>query len=254
MAATPRFDPDLSQKVGRKSRSMLRGALMVTCAIAMTCALSGKVFAQEDDEDSDKSPEQTVIDTLMRGIGARNIENSGINYRERSPLVVPPTNSLPPPEDRSKVAVAPNWPKDPDVTKNKIAAQERKKNAGRSNTTAAQYTDAQPLSADELNKGKLPKGSVSTAGSNDAPGGDPSTPLYPSQLGYNGGMFGNLLSLGKKQEANFEREPERSSLAQPPVGYQTPSSSYSYGVDPSTRDTIDRPTAAEQRIHDGAPN
>ena len=50
----------------------------------------------------------------MSGIGGTNMENQGINYRERSPLVVPPKLDLPPPAGTTADVKAPNWPKDPD--------------------------------------------------------------------------------------------------------------------------------------------
>ena len=34
---------------------------------------------------------------IMTGIGGTNMENTGIEYRERSPLVGPPRTDLPPP-------------------------------------------------------------------------------------------------------------------------------------------------------------
>ena len=251
MAVITRFDADLSQSARRNDRSWLRPALTMACAIAMTVAVSGKVFAQDEDDDGDKTPEQTVIDTLMKGIGAKSMDNSGINYRERSPLVIPPSNALPAPEDRSKIANAPNWPKDPDVIRNKQAIADRKKNVARN---SAADNDAFPISQTELNNGMSPRKTRQV--DSDAPGNtaaDGAFPLSPSELGYKGGLFSKLMP-PKKEEQTFTGEPDRTSLVQPPIGYQTPSGTYAYGVDPDTKNIDRAPTEAEKRIYNGAPN
>ncbi len=66
-----------------------------------------------DDEEDDKTFEEKVIEGIMKGMGATNMENSSIDYRERSPLVVPPKLDLPPPASAAAEKTAPNWPKDP---------------------------------------------------------------------------------------------------------------------------------------------
>ena len=57
---------------------------------------AGAARAADDDED-DKTFEEKIIEGIMAGIGGTNMENCGIEYRERSPLVVPPKLELPPP-------------------------------------------------------------------------------------------------------------------------------------------------------------
>jgi hypothetical protein len=58
--------------------------------------------------------------------------------------------------------------------------------------------------------------------------------MSPAELGYKGGLFGSQFGGGSKDEtATFTNEPPRSSLTEPPVGYQTPSSAQPYGP-PST--------------------
>jgi hypothetical protein len=90
--------------------------------------MAGAARAQ-DDEDDDKTFEEKIVDGLMRGVGATNMENRGIDYRERSPLVVPPRIDLPPPVTASKDVKDPNWPKDPDEARRKAAIAARKKKA-----------------------------------------------------------------------------------------------------------------------------
>ena len=86
---------------------------------------AGPVRAQDDEDEDNRTFEQKLMDNLMSGIGAKRIEDSGIDYRERSPLVVPSKIALPPPET-GKPKLAPNWPKDPDEAERKAAREAAK--------------------------------------------------------------------------------------------------------------------------------
>src|SRR5689334_23636229 len=88
---------------------------------------AGPVRAADDDDDDGMTFEEKIIDNIMRGIGGTNMENRGIEYRERSPLVVPPKLDLPPPAGTTAEVKAPNWPKDPDEQRRKAAVAARKK-------------------------------------------------------------------------------------------------------------------------------
>ena len=202
-------------------RTLRLAAVVAGVGLVMT---AGAVRAQDDDED-DKTFEEKIIEGIMAGIGGTNMENRGIEYRERSPLVVPPKLDLPPPEAVKGEIKAPNWPKDPDEQRRKAAIAARKKE----NKDPVQA--ARPLMPSELNQ-RGPKG-ASTGSSGTAPGGDPDTRviLSPSQLGYNGG-FSGLFGGSKTETAPFKGEPTRESLTQPPTGYQTPSSNFAYGTGP----------------------
>ena len=87
---------------------------------------AGAARAQDDDDD-DKTFEEKIIEGIMAGIGGTNMENRGIEYRERSPLVVPPKIDLPPPESVTDEVKTKNWPKDPDEARRKAAIAARKK-------------------------------------------------------------------------------------------------------------------------------
>ena len=178
-----------------------------------------------DDDEDDKTFEEKVIEGVMKGIGATNMENSDIDYRERSPLVVPPKLNLPPPGQATEAkAPAPNWPKDPDEQRRKAAIAARKK-ANKDPREASRI-----LMPSELAQ----KGTGKSSGDNlnDQPGGNVvSNPLSPSQLGYSGG-FSGLFGGNKAETAPFKGEPTRESLTQPPSGYQTPSPNFAYGTGP----------------------
>jgi len=187
---------------------------------------AGPVRAADDDDEDDKTFEEKIIEGIMRGIGGTNMENRGIEYRERSPLVVPPKLNLPPPGQATEAkAPAPNWPKDPDEQRRKAAAEARKK-ANKDPREASRI-----LTPSELNqKGK---GRSSGGDTTDQPGGNPGTNaiLSPSQLGYTG-SFSGLFGGSKAETAPFKGEPTRESLTQPPSGYQTPSPNFAYGTGP----------------------
>jgi hypothetical protein len=186
---------------------------------------AGAARAQDDDED-DKTFEEKIIEGIMAGIGGTNMDNRGIEYRERSPLVVPPKLDLPPPAAASTEVKAPNWPKDPDEARRKAAIAARKKD-NKDPREASRI-----LTPSELDKRAPPK---STAGSDsvDQPGGNPGAKavLSPSELGYSGG-FSGLFGGNKTETAPFKGEPTRESLTQPPTGYQTPSPNFAYGTGP----------------------
>jgi len=163
----------------------------------------------------------------MRGIGAGD-GSSGINYRERSPLVVPRNLTLPPPEQRRPEAA--NWPKDPDVLERRAAREAAKKRDRAKEADLGQMTRIQP-------EPDLGSARARTATVSPQPGlseesrriNENRNILSPSELG----ITSNLAKLfGVKREENnvtFTAEPPRESLTQPPPGYQTPSSTAGYG-------------------------
>jgi hypothetical protein len=154
------------------------------------------------------------------------MENAGIEYRERSPLVVPPRIDLPPPDSAAAAPVA-NWPRDPDVQRRKAAIAANKKRK------LDPVESARLLTPAEMEVGRT---APTTTSSNDPvqPGNSATNPiLSPSQLGYKGGLFKNMFGGGNEVETKpFTGEPTRGSLTQPPTGYQTPSPNYAYGTGP----------------------
>jgi len=209
------------------SSTVIRAARLsaVVLGVGLLVA-SGAARAQENDDD-DKTFEEKIIEGIMKGIGGTNMDNTGIDYRERSPLVVPPKLDLPPPAASSTEVKAPNWPKDPDEARRKAAIAARKK--AKPNEIEA----ARPLTPSELNVAKTaPSGGRTQNPDWDVPGGEPGMNiLSPSQLGFEG-RFSNIFGGNKTEIKEFKAEPPRESLTQPPPGYQTPSSNFAYGTGP----------------------
>jgi hypothetical protein len=202
---------------------LARAAWFTAAAFGIGLVIAaGPVRAADDDDDDDKTFEEKIIEGLMRGIGGTNMENRGIDYRERSPLVVPPKLDLPKPGQAAAESKVPNWPKDPDEARRKAAIEARKK----ANKDPQQ--SARTLLPSELAQKNVGK---STGGDSlDRPGGNP-VMLSPSQLGYDGGVLG-FFKGNKTESAEFKGEPTRDSLTQPPTGYQTPSPKFMYGTGP----------------------
>ena len=202
-------------------KPLARGSRFAAVLIVIGLVMAaGPLHAADDEDDDDKTFEEKIIENLMRGIGGTNMENRGIDYRERSPLVVPPKLALPPPASSSAELKVPNWPKDPDEQRRKAAVAARKK-ANKDPNEASRVLMPSELAM----KGAKSSGSDVVA----QPGGNPV--LSPSQLGYSGSLVG-LFGGNKPETAPFKGEPTRDSLTQPPSGYQTPSPNFAYGTGP----------------------
>jgi hypothetical protein len=207
-----------------QTSSLTRALRFAAIALGVGLVMAaGPVRAADDEDEDDKTFEEKIIEGIMRGIGGTNMENRGIDYRERSPLVVPPKLDLPPPGSVAAEAKAPNWPKDPDEQRRKAAISARKK-ANKDPAEAHRL-----LTPSELAQ----KGAGRSSGEgSDQPGGNlGASVLSPSQLGYNG-SFSGLFGGNKSETAPFKGEPTRESLTQPPTGYQTPSPNFAYGTGP----------------------
>src|SRR5690606_32814855 len=103
----------------------LRTMLMVALTAAIVLP-SIAAHAEDDDEAIDNK----IIRNVLEGLGLRATDKN-IDYRERSPLVVPPdTATLPPPEATGAQASVPaNWPVDQDVKRARQAKAESRKAA-----------------------------------------------------------------------------------------------------------------------------
>jgi hypothetical protein len=203
---------------------LLRSVRLTAVAAGIAVVLSSSMARAQDDDD-ESTFEEKIIKNLMSGIGATNMDNKGIDYRERSPLVIPPKIDLPPPGSAATEVRDPNWPKDPDVLRHQQTIAARKK----SKPTPEE-------SAQSILPSKLAthgSGTITRRAETEQPGQPQSDnpSLSPSQLGFTG-KFLNLFGGNKPQTATFTGEPEREQLTQPPAGYQTPSPNYAYGTGP----------------------
>ena len=122
---------------------------------------------------------------------------------------------------------------DPDEIARREAIEAAKASQGTTLTEVEMQRSLLPseLAAPKSFRKRQPNADEATPGAVDSTGRVGM--LSPSQLGYTGGLFSNMFRGNKAEDAPFKGEPARETLAQPPVGYQTPSPKYRYGTGPA---------------------
>jgi hypothetical protein len=203
----------------RKLSVLLRAALGAGFAIAVVCASSAARAGDDDDGSS-------MLGTILQGFGLKNpnATYAGIDYNERSPLVVPPTRDLPPPQNAS-AAPAPDWPKDQDMLRRAKA-----KSANKKVTPHGDYQSesSRPMRPDEYNLPNRPTPSAAGGGDSSAD----SLMRDPRDRGATKSLFSGMFK--KNEYSTFTGEPTREDLTDPPPGYLTPSPDQPYGVGQSS--------------------
>jgi hypothetical protein len=166
--------------------------------------------------------QDSYFNSMLKGLGLGG--DNQIEYRERPPLVVPPSRDLPPPQTTTK-APDPNWP-----------AQ-----AGDKPKKATQIRDldripvvprpAAPTVAGAAAPGVAgaPNASASTP---ELTAETPQSPQTQTQPAESGGLFSRLFSSsgGDKPAAPVMPAPARKSLTEPPSDYESPSPAQPYGT------------------------
>ena len=231
----------LDRTTGFGSRSVRRPRprpALFGAALGTLLLLVGSVTVARAGDD-EQTWEGKVIDNVLGGIGIRT--GPGIDYRERSPLVVPPKLDLPPPEDAAAAEKRnPAWPVDADIKRRR---QVEARAVSKYSTPEAELdASGRPIPRSELDRGGQPApGSSSgenSTGALDASG----RPLSQDALGTKSifsSDFGRMFGFGKDKEeyATFTHEPTRETLIDPPPGYRTPSPNEPYGISPKRSET-----------------
>ena len=205
----------------RSKRTFTRFALAATIGMAVMigCAATGARAADDDDDDS--LLDVKILRNVLKHLGLRRDEKA-IEYRERSPLVLPPGKELPSPEASTPAkAKTAAWPDDPDVKRAK-----QKKDAERDRKAYTEGVDDKPLLPGQYDRAPA-RGSKA----GEAPGpttDETSKPMSQSQLGTKN-IFDSLWT-PKEEYTTFSGEPPRTTLIEPPAGYRTPSPNQPYGV------------------------
>jgi hypothetical protein len=170
--------------------------------------------AQEDDdiEDHVLNADKRLLNTILAPLGLAAPSGPGIEYRERSPLVVPRSPDLPPP---GKAARGGDWPVEPEVKAKREASALRK--AGKE--VHLGRNDEKPISGTPEQWKTGHTGTWTDNPKYQEPG-------FLSML-FKGQLYGSWSETGK-----FDGEPPRTTLVDPPPGYLTPSAAAPYGVTP----------------------
>jgi hypothetical protein len=210
----------------KSTRRFNRTALAAAIGMAVVIGCAGSFAQAADDDDEDVLLDTKILRGIMKGLGLRKDEQ-GIDYRERSPLVLPPgtETKLPVPQSDTAAKKAAGWPDDPDIKRVK-----QRKEAERNRKSFEPGVDDKPLSPKELSNGAAPVGNKG----GEAPGRSAEGSAAPStnaELGSKGfmSMTGSLWA-PKEEYKPFTGEPPRASLTEPPPGYRTPSPAQPYGV------------------------
>jgi hypothetical protein len=206
------------------NRRFSRVALAATIGTAMIIGFAGSFARAADDDDGDMA-DTRIFRNIMKGLGLRKDEGPAIEYRERSPLVLPTAKELPRPESDAAAKKAAGWPDDPDLKRVR-----QRKEAERKRKGFEEGVDDRPLLPSQY--GTNAPASVGKGG--EAPGVSAEKSEAPStnaELGSKGitGMLKGLWS-PKEEYTPFTGEPARTSLTEPPPGYRTPSPAQPFGV------------------------
>jgi len=221
------------------TRAVLGGLLGITLVFA-----AGAAAFAGDDEDED-TIEQKIIKNIMKGMGA-DVDKDRIDFRERSPLVIPPTRDLPPPQEATQIN-NPAWPNDPDKRAPVKKAAKPVVNGSVATRNMESPERAAPISPEALRNGAIPPGQPERVTAPDPNANkDPGRSFSPAELGFSG--FGNLFGY-KAEQQPFTGEPARTNLIQPPTGYQTPSPNYPYGMGlPKNNSVKDMPQIKDRAV------
>jgi hypothetical protein len=178
--------------------------------------------------------EPTTLQKIFGALGVIQLPpEEEIDYRERAPLVVPPSQALIQPRNPEDIRSGnPDWPVDHDTRKKKRDAAAEKE------TDDEFYGGEGRVAGNPLGPAKLSRGRISreefarrdeiarrpenqTAGQQYSEGKER---LGPDGLGFKG--------WGAKKEPTvvFTEEPSRRLLTDPPPGLRTPSPNAPYGV------------------------
>ncbi|MBM3530035.1 MAG: hypothetical protein FJX62_18290 [Alphaproteobacteria bacterium] len=204
-------------------RSVRWSRAVAAAALGVALVVGGAQFgAQANDDNEDDLPDVKILRDILKGFGLRPDGESGIEYRERAPLVLPPSGQLPAPQRNANTQPAAAWPKDPDVERARRAKSERR-------ASNPDPDDAsRPLAPGELTVPGAPRRGRQAVVRPGPTIEDTQRPSTIEELG----AKSPFSSIGRPKEeyATFTREPARGSLTEPPVGYRTPSPNQPYGV------------------------
>jgi hypothetical protein len=205
----------VSPRIEKLGRAAAVGGLALA---VLTASATGAAFAQDQQQQDPYynhilNTDKRIFDGILSSIGLKPESRPDIKYRERSPLVIPPSRDLPPPE-KSSLTKNPDWPVDPEVKQRKVEAAAE---------AQSDYVDeSAPISGTSRDIwAHPPPGDTADGG----PGTKKKEPNFISAL-----LHGKLPLGNKNEVATFTGEPPRETLTEPPPGYLTPSPVAPYGV------------------------
>jgi hypothetical protein len=224
--------------------SMRRFGFVLAGMLALTMVCSSATAWAQDDEDEDLPADTKFFRNLFKEFGLQR-EGPGVEFRERAPLVVPPSRELPPPQSADAVTRNPAWPKDPDAKQRNVAVSTPAQRARLRGAAEAMEEEGRALRPNELNIGTGPASTGSVQNPDES-----ARPMMPSQLGSKGFLDFFTNKSSGQETAEFSNEPPRTSLTAPPVGYQTPSAAQPYGLGPARSEPAKPKTLWDRAVGD----
>jgi len=212
--------------------------LAMPLALALGCAGTAPVMAQEEGP----TPFQRMLGNF--GLLAIPGDTPDIEYRERPPLVVPPSAELPVPRSSTDITAAvPDWPADPEIARQRV---QKKYDRLPIDQRRGDFYTGRPLRSDELRRGTIihtgRSGPATAVGEEITAGRE----MQPAPKGF----FG-MFKYEEEKPIAFTGEPPRTRLTEPPVGYQTPSPNAPYGVVTKNKPTNTPRGVMDRQLADG---
>jgi hypothetical protein len=195
-------------------------AAMIGAAVIVGCT-GHAAWAEDDDEEP--LADTKIMRHILQGLGWQRDEK-GIEYRERSPLVLPGSKELPKPAASTPAAKTAGWPDDPDVKR-----QKQRRDLEKNRKAYVEGVDDRPMLPSEYSRkpGTNDKNRPTILDSKSSE--ESQKPSTREELGAKN-IFSKLWGDKSNEYVTFTGEPPRSTLIEPPRGYRTPSPNQPYGV------------------------
>jgi len=158
------------------------------------------------------APARAQLQDIISAIGFGR-DREAIDYHERAPLVVPPSNVLRAPEQKTAAAQDAKWPNDPDVARKKQEAADARKPAPAVGGNGMDKGNLVPV--DELRAQRSAPQTIGKYGEVITTSVDSRGWMNPTLVRDQGSEF---LSKTKEPPLNPGQEPKRKYLTDPPVG------------------------------------
>jgi hypothetical protein len=177
---------------------------------------------------------QGLLDLGRVLLGLPAEQKDPIDYRERAPLVVPPSQNLRPPVDaRPAEERRANWPQDPDALARRQAAEQARRPMMVDSITGRETAPVRRMTPDEIRAGRVAGAEVPRAGEIPAGPMDSRGPIN---------LFGGLATLREMDARDAARgassgnlsrvEPPREFLTDPPTGLRRPADGAAFRATP----------------------
>ncbi len=161
--------------------------------------------------------EGMLFQRLMSGVIGS--DKPDIDYRERPPLVVPPSSALPRPQEPVSERSA-AWPNDPDVAARREAAAA----ARIPSVLNEKHRDNPMLTQQELRQGRTTRDGGRPVVAEDQ--NNYNNQIQPIRIGRD---LAARRSQDRTDEILYGEEPARRTLTEPPVGYRRPAGTAALG-------------------------